>query len=86
MFIFLLLLPYALRIASPATWRNIAEKLPLRAVHHCFAVTDAMDKTAKDILAKKKALLAQGDAAFKFEKQIGEGKDILSVLCASLLG
>lgn len=53
--------------------------LPFEVIQNCLAITDAMDKTSKEILARKKELLAQGDAAF--EQQVGEGKDIMSVLC-----
>ena len=76
-------LPLALRIASPATWRKFFEKLPFKYPHDCLAIVDAMDSTSRKILAQKKDLLAKGDAAF--EHQVGEGRDIMSVLCMFLL-
>lgn len=39
-----------------------------------------MYKTSVDIFESKKAALALGDEAVM--KQVGEGKDIISVLCA----
>lgn len=79
LFVPLQLLPFALRIASPAAWRKLMDLLPFQVIKNCLAITDAMDRTSKEILARKKELLAQGDEAF--EKQVGEGKDIMSVLC-----
>lgn len=44
-----------------------------------------MDRTSTEVLANKRAALAQGDEAVM--KQIGQGKDIMSILrtCQSLL-
>ena len=81
LFIPVQMIPLALRIAPPAFWRRIMEALPLQAIRDCLGIVDAMDTTSKAILAKKKELLAQGDAAF--EQQVGEGKDIMSVLRTS---
>lgn len=77
------MIPLALRIAPPAFWRSIMECLPLQTVRNCLAIVDALDTTSKDILAKKKQIMAQGNDAL--EHEVGEGKDIMSVLCTSIL-
>ena len=38
-----------------------------------------MESRAKEILESKRAALRAGDAAV--EQQVGEGKDIMSILC-----
>ena len=42
-------------------------------------ISDAIWNTAKEVLESKKAALAAGDEAVS--AQVGEGKDIISVLC-----
>ena len=44
-------------------------------------ISDAIWKTADEVLQSKRAALAAGDEAVS--AQIGEGKDIISVLCMS---
>ena len=45
-------------------------------------ISDAIWNTAKEVLESKKAALAAGDEAVS--GQVGEGKDIISVLCTSI--
>ena len=44
-------------------------------------ISDAIWKTAEEVLQSKRAALAAGDEAVS--AQIGEGKDTISVLCMS---
>lgn len=54
------------------------ELVPWKRLHRAMRIADTLEEASKKILAQKKALLAQGDAAL--EPQVGEGKDIMSVL------
>lgn len=72
-------LPIAVRVAPPAVWRWILERLPSKRVRHVLALVDNLSATSKQILAEKKLLLAKGNAAVG--SQVGEGKDVMSVLC-----
>lgn len=56
------------------------ELIPSAAVQRMKNIIDLMYKTSVDIFESKKAALALGDEAVM--KQVGEGKDIISVLCA----
>lgn len=78
LFFFIEFLPLALKIASPPTWRKIIERLPLKRVQDCIYIADTISAKVNEILAHKKELLAKGDA--ELERQVGEGKDIISVL------
>jgi len=78
LFVAVTFLPLARRIGTPAFRRRLMELLPWPRLHRAMQITDSLEKTSKEILAQKKALLAEGDAAM--ERQVGEGKDIMSVL------
>lgn len=83
MVIVLQTLPYLVNL-GPAWLRRIAVRLiPSRLVQRLRHIIDVMDETSRDILSKKKAALAKGDEAVV--SQIGQGKDIMSLLCLYLL-
>lgn len=65
----------------PASWRRtVAELIPAPPLKRIMHIVDTLGTRSTEIFqAKKKALLA-GDEALK--EQVGEGKDLISVLCA----
>ena len=46
-----------------------------------MSISDTLMRRSKEIVAEKKALLKKGDSSIQLA--IGEGKDIMSILCAS---
>ncbi len=70
--------PYIIKFGSPAFRRKLAEWIPLQSFQDAIRIIDIMDATSRDIYVKKKEALAQGDA--EVLKQVGQGKDIMSVL------
>ncbi|TCD71092.1 cytochrome P450-dit2 [Steccherinum ochraceum] len=78
LFLFMQFLPLVLRAGTAGFRRKILELIPSKRIRRCMEIVDDMDRVSRSILAQKKALLAQGDAAM--EHQVGEGKDIMSVL------
>ena len=63
----------------PESWlRHIAKILPIPALHRIIANGDMMRAKAREILQQKRRALELGDDAVKM--QVGEGKDIMSVL------
>ncbi|KAI0373128.1 cytochrome P450 [Pilatotrama ljubarskyi] len=72
------LLPYAERM-GPAWFRRRAVKwIPNRAAQQMREISEALYTTSLTIVNEKKAALERGDEALKH--QVGEGKDIMSVL------
>ncbi|CAL1701693.1 unnamed protein product [Somion occarium] len=78
LFLLVRFIPFASRIGSPAFRRRVIEMFPNKLVRRALAISDALDQTSKEILRAKRAALAAGDEAVS--EQIGEGKDIISVL------
>ena len=56
--------------------------MPWRALNRIIQLTDLMNANAKEIYETKKRLLGSGDSAAV--KQVGDGKDIISLLSASI--
>ena len=79
MYILRVLMPQIVKIGSPALRRKILEITPYQRLQRLKEITDTLENTAKEILLEKKKALAAGDDAIT--KQVGEGKDIISVLC-----
>ncbi|KAL1746453.1 cytochrome P450 [Schizophyllum fasciatum] len=70
--------PY-IRNIGPAWFRRaIVDIIPSRDLHRVRDYVDIIAATSKEIYTQKKAALAAGDEAVKH--QIGQGKDILSLL------
>lgn len=67
-----------MKIGSPGFRRKLAEWTPSRNVQQTKRIIDIMDAQSRDIFAKKKEALARGDDAVV--KQVGQGKDIMSIL------
>lgn len=70
------------KIGSPKFRRTVLDLIPWKDAHHLRDAIDVLHETSIEILEKKKKALTKGDEAIS--KQIGEGKDILSILCASI--
>ena len=64
---------------GPASIRRwIVERIPLDSVQHLRRISDVMHERSAQIFKDKKAALESGDDAIK--NQIGEGRDIMSIL------
>jgi hypothetical protein len=53
--------------------------LPWKALHDVRDVSYILREMACEVVESKKSALARGDAAVA--EQIGEGKDLMSILC-----
>ena len=73
------LLPYIDNIGSPALRRFLVKLVPYGRVQKLREIIDIMEKASVEILQSKKAALQLGDEALL--KQVGRGKDIISILC-----
>ncbi|KAL1947168.1 hypothetical protein VTO73DRAFT_14129 [Trametes versicolor] len=72
-------MPYLVRIGPAALRRKIVEMAPKGGPsHHMMRISDALSERSHRIVNEKKRALQQGDEALK--QQVGEGKDIMSVL------
>ncbi|TCD69776.1 cytochrome P450-dit2 [Steccherinum ochraceum] len=69
---------YAKYFGSPTFRRKLIDYLPIKRLHRVAEVVDQIYFMSKKIFDSKKAALAAGDEAVL--EQVGEGKDILSVL------
>lgn len=67
-------------MAAVPAWlrRAVVNVLPLKNVRKMCKIVDIMDKTAGAVLNAKRAALEAGDE--ELAKQVGEGKDIISIL------
>jgi len=77
------LLPTLIKIGSPRFRRFVVDVLPWKSLHELRDLSDVLYETSMEILESKKAALKAGDEAIK--QQVGEGKDILSILSACLV-
>ena len=55
--------------------------IPLEGLRRLINISDTMARRSKEIIDEKKAALSKGDEAFAH--QVGEGKDIMSILRTS---
>ena len=53
--------------------------LPFANLRKLAVVTDVLEETSRQVIESKKQALAKGDEAVL--AQVGEGKDIMSILC-----
>ena len=72
--------PYLSVIGTPAFRRALLQWVPWKRLHRLKSVVDIMHRRATEIYREKKALLDTGDEALTL--QVGEGKDLMSILCA----
>jgi hypothetical protein len=73
------------RIGTPKFRRFILDLIPSKTLHQLRDISDVIHNTSIEIINSKKRALEDGDEAVA--RQIGEGKDILSILstCFSFL-
>ncbi|KIK05288.1 hypothetical protein K443DRAFT_3951 [Laccaria amethystina LaAM-08-1] len=69
---------YLAKIGTPQFRRFIIDILPWKNMHDVRDIVDAMHKTSLEIFESKKKALLDGDDVVA--RQIGEGKDIMSML------
>lgn len=74
----LLFTPFLEKLGPAAFRRFLVEISPSKSVQQVKGMVDIMERTSTDILANKRLALAEGDEAVL--KQIGQGKDIMSIL------
>ena len=71
--------PYLYKLGPPALRRwALDHLLPDRRVQHLKDIADFLDSQARSIISKKRLALKEGDEAVT--QQVGEGKDIMSIL------
>ena len=73
------LLPPLSKIGTPKFRRSVVELIPWKAVQDFIEIVDTMYNTSVEIFESKKKALTGGDGAL--ERQIAQGKDIMSILC-----
>ncbi|KAI0628829.1 cytochrome P450 [Trametes polyzona] len=73
-----LLLPKLTKIGPPSFRRKILELIPYAPLQRIIQISDALHASSLEIYNEKKRALEKGDEAVK--QQVGEGKDIMSVL------
>ena len=73
------LLPILVTIGTAKFRRRVVELVPLEHVQRLRYISDVMYEQSVKIFDEKKAALKRGDEALKHE--IGEGRDIMSILC-----
>ena len=67
------------KLGPPPFRRFVMKLIPNKAVGRTQEIVDIMDRTSIEIFELKKLALQQGDDAVL--KQVGHGKDIMSILC-----
>ncbi|KAH9475657.1 Cytochrome P450 monooxygenase 91 [Psilocybe cubensis] len=72
------LLPILVKIGSAQFRRRVLNMLPIKTLHKLRDIIDTMHGTSVEILESKKKALEEGDEAVAH--QVGQGKDILSIL------
>lgn len=72
------LLPRVSRIGPAFFRRWVINAFPWESLHDVRDIIDILSSTSIDIFESKKEALAKGDKAL--ENQIGQGKDIMSIL------
>ncbi|KAI9458421.1 cytochrome P450 [Lactarius psammicola] len=70
--------PYVYKIFHPKLLKLVGRMLPWPKLNHLMDLSEAMNAEARSIYKTKKTLLELGDDATV--KQVGEGKDIISLL------
>ncbi|KAL5524315.1 hypothetical protein ACEPAF_9455 [Sanghuangporus sanghuang] len=76
--LFLRILPEAVKVGSSAFRRKVIAMVPWAPVKSLVKIVDTIERHSKDILQRKRVALMKGDKGLK--AQIGNGKDVMSVL------
>jgi hypothetical protein len=77
------LLPIFSRIGTRRFQRFVLRLLPWKSVQDTLELVDTLHETSVEIVKSRKVALAQGQEAM--ERQVGKGKDIISILCKNPL-
>ena len=72
------LFPYVYKVFHPKLLKLVGRMLPWPKLNHLMDLSETMNAEARSIYKTKKRLLELGDDATV--KQVGEGKDIISLL------
>jgi hypothetical protein len=75
------LFPYLHRTFHPKILKVMGQTLPWRSLNHLIKLADSINANARGIYETKKRLMQSDDDSTI--KQIGEGKDIISLLSES---
>ena len=70
--------PYWVKIGTPAFRRAVSEVLPTKTMRTMKEIVETLKTKSRDLYKQKKAALEKGDDAMLH--QVGEGKDVISVL------
>ena len=81
-FQFNLILPIIVRLGTPRFRRFLVENSPLKLVKDMKALVDVYHNTSVEIFEAKKHAFQQGNE--ELAAQIGQGKDIISILSTSI--
>ena len=76
------LFPYLRSIFHPKILKFMGQIVPWKNLHHAMKLVDSINANARDIYETKKGLLGSGDDTTV--KQVGDGKDIISLLSTSM--
>ena len=61
--------------------RRVLRLAPNGPLQQLLDISDTMFRRSQEIIQERKEAMSKGDAALL--EQVGEGKDIMSILCAS---
>jgi hypothetical protein len=73
------LAPYIAKLGPPGFRRFLVRLIPFKNIQKLCQIVSIMDRTSVAILEAKKAAVRRGDETVL--RQIGRGKDIMSILC-----
>ncbi|KAG2130367.1 cytochrome P450 [Suillus clintonianus] len=71
-------LPLLINVGTPNLRRFVVKIFPWKAVKEISDIVDVMHKTSMEVFEEKKRAISEGDDAVLH--QVGEGKDIMSIL------
>ncbi|ETW83998.1 cytochrome P450 monooxygenase 54 [Heterobasidion irregulare TC 32-1] len=71
-------LPWAVKVGNAAFRKFAAKYIPWKEWQNLVGIVDVMDRTSRHVFDSKKRALEMGDEAVL--KQVGEGKDLTSIL------
>ncbi|KIK37049.1 hypothetical protein CY34DRAFT_93378 [Suillus luteus UH-Slu-Lm8-n1] len=71
-------LPFLINVGTPNIRRFIVRIFPWKALKEICGIVDVMDEASMKVFEEKKRALSEGDDAVLH--QVGEGKDIMSIL------
>lgn len=73
-------IPFLVKLGPPDLRRFLLDVTPSELLQKVKGIVDVMAQTSTDIFREKLTALEKGDEAVMM--QVGEGKDVMSILCA----